>query len=290
MLNDFIRFNIKNLRFSPSIAILFIIYFFILKLYLPYQFESKSVIKIESSSPIENQNLFQSFVGIQSDNRLSEVLEVIGSYDFFSNSFINKNDAKYLKAYKKYDFKKKLDIFDEKIYNSETNQWLRNETPFKKQIPTKHELWSVFNTKHLKAVLNRESQFVEVKIIHLSPLYSKQVLDRVLEKLDKYFLDIDLKYYQNLNELLKIEISKTENIDVKKMLSDHLSENMQRIASMKAKKYYVINQIEPPYLNEEPFSPKIIFIIFISGFLAILTYLVITLTFYLKATLKRLKL
>jgi hypothetical protein len=283
---EFFNFILKNLKFTPVLLLLFSFFFYSLSSYLPYQFQSKSIIKVESTS-VKPTNVFQGLIGNESQDKISEVLEIMRSYNFYTNSLYKDEDAAYLIAYKSYDPKLKLDIYDHKIYDDVSDTWLRKESNFKKSKPSLYELWDIFNKKHLKAILNRESSFIELKVIHRSPVYAEEIMTRLLKQLDNYFFIRDLDYYNKLIELVEIEIVNTKNLEAKAMLSMEINENMKKIASMQAKEFYVIKQVEPPFVEENPFSPKLVFLLTISLFLSILSYLLISSILFLRALYKK---
>ena len=128
---EFITFILKNLKFTPVLLLLFPIFFYSLNSYLPYQFQSKSIIKVESTSILPT-SVFQGLIGNESQDKISEVLEVMRSYNFYINSLHKDENAAYLIAYKSYDPKLKLDIYDHKIYDDISDTWLRKESNFKK--------------------------------------------------------------------------------------------------------------------------------------------------------------
>ena len=97
-------------------------------------------------------------------------------------------------------------------------------------------------------------------------------LTRLVEELDQTFFDRDKKYLIRLNELLENEITNSK-VEVREALNERISVNLKKIASMEANDQYLIKEIEPPYIEEEPFSPRTSTKIFIAAFFSFLIYL-----------------
>ena len=142
-----------------SVTILVSIIGVIYSLLLPNIYESKAVLvpANPSSSISRSIRSYSSLAGLAGINipstedggNSSKAIKKIGSLSFFENNILTNIHLPDLMAIKSWNPEANILVYDESIYNLDDNNWVREYSYPRKQIPSAQESFEVFKSKHL---------------------------------------------------------------------------------------------------------------------------------------------
>ncbi len=249
----------KYYPYALSFLIFFISFFFIFKAVMPIKFQANSLVKIEKAFEIDESIsgiTGFSLGGALPNDRTQEIISVLNSLTFYKEYIFEEEDLKKIIAYKKFDFVEKKDRYIEKIYDEDKGLWKRKPNIYINSKPTFFEAWKKFTDENLNIVLVRESGFLKITIIHQSPEYALSMLTKIIDKANLYLSQKDRDFLSSMNVVLEEQISRSQNLSVQNALSEKLSENLKKIATIDVEEEYILKQIEIPYVGEKPYSPR----------------------------------
>lgn len=249
----------KYYPYALSFLIFFISFFFIFKAVMPIKFQANALVKIEKAFEIDESIsgiAGFSLGGALPNDRTQEIISVLNSLTFYKEYIFEEEDLKKIIAYKKFDFVEKKDRYIEKIYDEDKGLWKRKPNIYINSKPTFFEAWKKFTDENLNIVLVRESGFLKITIIHQSPEYALSMLTKIIDKANLYLSQKDRDFLSSMNVVLEEQISRSQNLSVQNALSEKLSENLKKIATIDVEEEYILKQIEIPYVGEKPYSPR----------------------------------
>ena len=158
-------------------------------------------------------------------------------------------------AHESFDFGSKNIIYDENIFNSKTNEWVRNPAGLRKSKPSSLEAHEVF-LSDLTISVDKKTQFIYLSYDHSSPFFAKQILELIFREINSLQKEQDLiqstkelDYLTNLqstNKLLYVEQS-LSNLILKII-------NEQMLASVNDE--YLVEYIDEPFIAESRIFPR----------------------------------
>ena len=101
--------------------------------------------------------------------------------------------------------------------------------------------------------LTKHSPFITVSVIHTSPIMSKQLLDWLIEDINKTMMEKDVNEAKKSIEYLKLQASKTSVGDLRKLFYSMIESHTTTIMLSEVTEEYIIKTIDPPVL---PLSPS----------------------------------
>ena len=176
---------------TSFVSIIGVIY----SLQLPNIFESKALIEpVNPSSGIsgalQNYSGIASLAGINiptssSKSNTNAAIEKIGSLSFFEDNILPNIFLPDLMAVDYWNNKTDDLIYDDSIYDHITNQWVREYSYPKKQMPTAQESFKVFKNKHLSISQDNKTYFVTLRITHQSPLIAQKWVSLLIDEVNR---------------------------------------------------------------------------------------------------------
>ncbi len=158
-------------------------------------------------------------------------------------------------AHESFDFGSKNIIYDENIFNSKTNEWVRIPAGLRKSKPSSLEAHEVF-LSDLTISVDKKTQFIYLSYDHSSPFFAKQILELIFREINSLQKEQDLiqstkelDYLTNLqstNKLLYVEQS-LSNLILKII-------NEQMLASVNDE--YLVEYIDEPFIAESRIFPR----------------------------------
>ena len=101
--------------------------------------------------------------------------------------------------------------------------------------------------------LFKHNPFITVSVIHTSPIMSKQLLDWLIEDINKTMMEKDVNEAKKSIEYLKLQASKTSVGDLRKLFYSMIESHTTTIMLSEVTEEYIIKTIDPPVL---PLSPS----------------------------------
>tara|TARA_B100001175_G_scaffold282080_1_gene260889 strand:- start:188 stop:1105 length:918 start_codon:yes stop_codon:yes gene_type:complete len=228
------------------------------------------------SSKISGYSALAGIAGInmpaESASKTEEAIERIKSFKFFSNYFLPNVKLENIMAVKKWDIKNNILIYDDKIYESNTDKWVRKVSPPKKNVPSEQEAYALF-MQALSIIQNKENSFVTISISHKSPHIAKSWLELIVYNINESMRQEDIEFSKTSIAFLN-EAQKSENIQsVRDVVSNLLEAQMQTLMLASSNSAYVFKTLDAPLVPEEKSSPNRFFIIIFGLFIGLFSSL-----------------
>ena len=181
-------------------------------------------------------------------------------------------------AFKSWNPKTNTVTFDNDIYDTNTNTWIREYSYPRQQIPSAQESFKVFTTKHLSLSEDRKSGFVTLSIKHQSPFIAKQWVELIVNEINGFYRQKDKLESEKSVSYLNQQISKTDLSEINQVLAQLLQEETKKLTLIEANQFYVFDYIDLPAameLKSEPNRALIcIFIALIGGIFSVILVLI----------------
>ena len=238
----------------------------IFSLLLPNIYESKALlVPVNSSNSISGAiggySGLAGLAGISLSSRGDEgnsvkALEKIGSLSFFENNILTNIFLPDLMAVKSWNLKTNTLTYDESIYKKNSNEWVRDYSYPKKQIPSAQESFEVFITEHFSLSEDKNSGFVTLSIKHQSPYIAKQWAELVINEVNNFYRQKDKSESEKAASYLNQQISMTALSEIKQVMAQLLQEETKKLTLIEANQFYVFDYIDPPAVMEKKSEPK----------------------------------
>jgi len=168
--------------------------------------------------------------------------------------------------------------FDDGIYDTNSNTWIRDYSYPQQQIPSAQESFEVFETEHLSLTEDKKSGFITLSIKHQSPFVAKQWVELIVNEINAFYRQKDKLESEKAVSYLNQQISMTGLSEIKQVLAQLLQEETKKLTLVEANQFYVFDYIDPPAIMEKKSSPKraviCIIIAIIGGMLSIFLVLI----------------
>ena len=269
---------------TAFISILGVIY----SLLLPNIYESKAIlVPVNSSSSISGAlGSYSSLAGLAGINLSSgsdegnsvKAIQKISSLSFFKNNILTNIHLPNLMAVKSWNPKTNTLTFDENIFDTNSNTWIRDYKYPQQQIPSAQESFEEFETVHLGLSEDKKSGFITLSIKHQSPFIAKQWIELVVNEVNAFYRQKDKLESEKAVSYLNQQISMTGLSEIKQVLAQLLQEETKKLTLVEANQFYVFDYIDPPAIMEKKSAPKraviCIIIAIIGGMLSIFLVLI----------------
>ena len=207
----------------------------------------------------------------------AKAIKKIGSLSFFKNNILTNIYLPDLMAIKSWNPKTNTVVFDENIYDTNSNTWIRDYSYPQQQIPSAQESYEVFK-QQLSLSEDKKSGFITLTIKHQSPFIAKQWAELVVNEVNGFYRQKDKLESEKAVSYLNQQISMTSLSEIKEVLAQLLQEETKKLTLIEANQFYVFDYIDPPAAMEEKSEPKRALICIISailgGMLSILLVLI----------------
>jgi hypothetical protein len=261
------------LSVTTFISIMGVIY----SLSLPNIYGSKALLApVNSSSSLSgslgNVGGLAGLAGIKlpssgDEGNSAKAIRKIDSLSFFENNILINIYLPDLMAVKSWSPKTNTVVFDENIYDTNSNTWVRDYSYPKQQIPSAQESFEVFKTEHLTLSEDKKSGFITLSIKHQSPFLAKQWVELVVHEVNSFYRQKDRLESEKAISFLNQQISMTSLSEIKQVLAQLLQEETKKLALIEANQFYVFDYIDPPAVMEKKSEPGRAFICILSALL-----------------------
>jgi hypothetical protein len=254
----------KRIIFSLTafVSIISVIY----SLLLPNIYEAKAMLVPVNPSSGINGTLrgYSAFAGISGislpsggdEGNSAKAIEKIRSLSFFENNILPNINLPDLMAVKSWNSKTNILNFDDSIYDTSSNNWVRDYSYPQQQIPSPQESFEVYTTSHLSLSEDKNSGFVSLSIKHQSPFVAKQWVELIVNEINSFYRQKDKIESEKATSYLNQQISLTSLSEIKEALAQLLQEETKKLTLIEANQYYVFDYIDPPAVMEKKSEPK----------------------------------
>ena len=270
----------------------------IVSLLLPNIYESKALlVPVNPSSGISaalgNYGALAGLAGISlpsdsDEGNYAKAIEKIQSLSFFENSILVNINLLDLMAVESWNSKTNTLVYDERIYDTNRNIWVRDYSYPKQQIPSAQESFEVFESEHLSIIEDSKSGFITLSISHQSPFIAKEWAELVVNEINNYYRQKDKSESEKAVNYINQQISVTSLAEIKEVLAQLMQEEIKKLTLVEANEFYVFDYIDPPVIMEEKSAPSRALISILSALIGGMLSILLVLMkhyFYTKKTL-----
>lgn len=259
----------------------------IYSLSLPNIYESKALlVPVNPSSGISGA--LGSYTGLaglagislppgDDEGNSAKAIQKISSLSFFENNMLANIHLPDLMAVKSWNPKTNIVAYDESIYDTSSNTWVRDYSYPRQQIPSAQESYEVFK-QHVSLSEDKKSGFITLSMKHQSPYVAKQWTELIVNEVNAFYRQKDKSESEKIVSYLNQQISMTGFSEIKLVLAQLLQEETKKLTLIEANQYYVFDYIDPPAVMEKKSEPKRALICILSailgGMLSILLVLI----------------
>ena len=258
---------------TAFVSIIGVIY----SLLLPNIYESKAMlVPVNSSSGISRAlGSYSGLAGLAGislpsggdEGNSAKAIQKISSLSFFENNILPNIHLPDLMAVKSWNSKTNTLTFDDSIYDTNSNTWIRDYSYPQQQIPSAQESFEVFKTAHLSLSEDKKSGFITLAIKHQSPFIAKQWVELVINQVNAFYRQKDKSESEKAVSYLNQQISITGLSEIKQVIAQLLQEETKKLTLIEANQYYVFDYIDPPAVMEKKSEPKRALICILSALL-----------------------
>ena len=273
---------------TAFISIVGVIY----SLLLPNIYESKALlVPVNSSGVSGSLRSYSSLAGLAGitlptggdEGNSAKAIKKIRSLSFFENNILTNIYLPDLMAVRSWDTQTNTITFDDNIFDTNSNTWVRDYSYPKQQIPSPQESFEVFIEEHLSLSEDKELGFITLSIRHQSPFVAKQWVELVVNEVNSFYRQKDKLESEKAVSYLNEQILMTSFSEIKEVLAQLLQDETKKLTLIEANQYYVFDYVDPPAVMEEKSEPKraliCILSILLGGMLSILFVLIRHYTF-----------
>ena len=206
----------------------------------------------------------------ESGSKSQEAIARVQSFKFFSTHFLPYVSLKDLVAAKKWDSAKNNIIYDKKIFDSESDKWIRKPKYYTRSItPSDQEAFKYY-LQSTSIREDKKTSVVSLSVQHISPYVAQQWAELIIEKIDSSMRNQDkidaMKSIEFLNGL-----SPTVNYEeIKKALSSLQQQQMKRLMMIEGNENYVFKVLDFPIVPEMKYKPQRAFIVILGTFMGLI--------------------
>ena len=174
------------------------------------------------------------------------------SRDFFKRLYAYDEFKKNLMAYDSFNQSEKSNLYNQTIFDSETNKWLSEP-----EFLNAHKR---FTTQHMRIYQEKVGGFVNISIEHQSPKIAKEWADLMFKELNKYMKEISEQKINQEVEYLNKELNNTSSVELRKVISQLLESKIQKQMYADISDDYIFEVVDSAYLPIERSRPSRTFI------------------------------
>ncbi|MDJ0757921.1 MAG: Wzz/FepE/Etk N-terminal domain-containing protein [Woeseiaceae bacterium] len=223
---------------------------------------------------------FASFAGLNipsgNSDQVELGLEILKSRKFLA-SFIERRDLLVpLMAGKEWNFETNILEIDADIYNTETQEWVREVSPPYTVVPSSLEAVEAFE-EILNVSRDKTTGFVTVSIEFLSPQLARDWVSWLIADLNKEMMTHDVRIAEETIDYLQKQVNSTSLTGLQQVFFKLIEEQTKVIVLSEVTDEYLLRTIDPAVVPEKKSRPfrSIIVIVstFIGGFAGVLIHL-----------------
>lgn len=280
--------------FIISFTSIFIFISIIYALFLPNIYISSALLTTTEQNK-SNMSMLGQYSGMASlagislpssneDNKALEAIEIIKSFDFFSEVFLPSILLEDLMAVESWNPDDNSLNYKDKHYDSNTQKWVRKVSYPKLIKPSDQEAFDEY-TKI--TTISKNKSFIRLSVQHQSPYIAQKWTRLIIKNINKLMADEDKKRTSQSIEFLNNQASKVNYEEVKQAISLLLQEQMKALMLAEASEDYIFKTISSPVAPEIKSEPKrslIVILAALGGFILSLTLIFVV--HYIKGNFK----
>ena len=275
-------------RIIAYVTALLVIIGIIYSLLLPNIYQSKALLApVDESSSLIGGALSQysglaGLAGInlptgETGSNSKKAFESLSSLNFFENHVMPRIFLPDLMAIESWDHEKNIIIYDDSIFQKDSNTWVRNFSYPQKLIPSAQESFETFEDENLSLREDFKTGYVTLSIKHQSPIIAKQWVEIIVEEVNSFYRQKDKETSEKAVIYLNKQIENTKLSEIRQVTASLLEKEIQKLTLVEANEDYVFEYVYPPSVMEEKSEPNRILIVILSFILGVFLGMIIVL-------------
>ena len=231
---------------------------------LPNMYTSEILLKPSDNSEVLGSQIgaYSSIAGLagfnipgESSTKSQEAIERIKSIDFFSSQFLPFIKLEDLMAVESWNFETDELSYEDKLFDSNSNKWVRKVKKPKKLIPSSQEAYEEY-LKILSVSQDTKTSFVQISIKHHSPSIAKKWVDLIEKNINISMREADMELSQNSIDFLNNKIAETNLKELKDSISTLLESQIETLMVASVDEKYIFKTISSSVVPEEKSDPN----------------------------------
>jgi LPS O-antigen subunit length determinant protein (WzzB/FepE family) len=147
-------------------------------------------------------------------------------------------------------------FYDQEMYNSEKELWVREVTKPFKVTPSDQEAYKEFIENHL---ILREEADVGIWVLtieHISPYIAQEIATNLVKEINSQIRQSDMEEAEASLLILQGALKNVELVDMKNMLFELIQQNAQKKLLAEVREEYVFRVVDPAIVPEIKYSPS----------------------------------
>lgn len=260
LFNIVLEEKITIISFTIFASILGVIY----SLLLPDIYESKSLLIPKNSSNASGIN--SSYSGLaqiaglsipsgSKDGNALKAKKKISTLSFFENNIMPNIYLPDLMAVKYWNPETNTIVYDDGIFDTKKNTWIGNSSSKEQKLPSTQLSHLTFISDHFSLNEDKDSGSIILSIKHQSPFVAKEWNELLFNEINSFYMQEDKIAAERTISYLNEQISKTSFSEVKLVLAQLLQEEVKKLSTIQADRFYVFEYIDPPAVMEKKSEP-----------------------------------
>ena len=204
-------------------------------------------------------------LGSNVGSKASIAIETIQSRAFLKHLITFDNVLPSIMAPKSFDSESKKILFDQKLYNENNGEWLRNASGNQQSKPSYLETHEIY-MKQLSISQSKKTNLITISIEHLSPIFAKELLSLIVGEVNELLRNKDLRESSDAIAFLNSEMPKASLISMKDAINQLVQSQLETQMMAKINTEYILKVIEPPFEPERKSKPSRSMIVILGTF------------------------
>lgn len=146
-------------------------------------------------------------------------------------------------------------LFNEKLFDSKSNSWVREVTYPQARIPSNLEVANRFK-EFFVVNYRKRSGLLELSFISYSPEFSKKVLSQLISSFNHFLKEKDLAESEDKLTYLKAELETSRRIEINTVLQQLIEDEYKKLSLAHTRSEYALRILEEPQLAVLKSGPK----------------------------------
>jgi len=299
-LNEIYKVLNLNKKFLILLTILAFIFSIFYSLKLPNIYKTEALLSVveQNNSSVgggigalaSQYSGLSSLIGISSSNssRAQFAIEKIKSRDFLRHLLTFDGVLESLYAPKSYDLSKNKLYFDNSVFDSSKNVWVREIPVNRKLVPSYLEVYSLY-LESISIEEDKISGYIRISVKHISPVFANKFLQLIIQEANNLAKKDDLAEANNSLEYLNIQLKSVTQSDIRKSINDIIESQLKIQMFANIRDDYLLISLDKPFIPEVKSEPSRALLVIVSTFLGFFIGSILTLSNYYIFKLRILK-
>lgn len=189
-------------------------------------------------------------------DKVSIALEILKSKSFIGEFVAKRNLKPVIMASDGWNRSSNTLVFDEEIYDANSNSWVRQVSAPLQPEPSLQEVHKKFVEDHLSVNKDKETGFVKIAVTHHSPYVAKEITTNLINDINDRMRRLDIAEAEKSIGYLTDALEKTAIADMQQIFYQLIEKQQQTKMLANVRDEYVFKVIDPAVVPEKKSGPK----------------------------------